>query len=335
MAYDPFTRGPRPVGVRTLDALDASRGRRLPIELWYPAHQRHAGRDTAPGTRDTYELMPGLPPVHQDAVRDAEAEPGEYPLVAFSHGFGGHRRQSTFLCTHLASHGYVVAAVDHTGNTALDVLQAALAAQSAGTQRDALEGVHEFVAARPLDVDFAIAESLRACRDLALDVDDARLGVTGHSFGGWTALTVTARNPRVASVLALAPGGGAGSLGGEILGPTLELDWGREVPALFLVADRDSLLPLSSMRDILKRTSGPKRMVVLENADHLHFCDRIEEVHEMFRMMPPPGEFARLAAEIAPISELCAPEQAYAFVRGLVLAQSGATTQSTVPSMVG
>src|SRR5690606_17664657 len=96
MAYDPFTRGPRPVGVRTLDALDASRGRRLPIELWYPAHQRHAGRDTAPGTRDTYELMPGLPPVHQDAVRDAEAEPGEYPLVAFSHGFGGHRRQSTF-----------------------------------------------------------------------------------------------------------------------------------------------------------------------------------------------------------------------------------------------
>jgi len=34
--------------------------------------------------------------------------------------FGGHRRQSTFFCTHLASHGYVVAAADHTGNTTLE-----------------------------------------------------------------------------------------------------------------------------------------------------------------------------------------------------------------------
>ncbi len=326
MAYDPFPRGPLPVGVRTLHATDATRANRpLPIELWYPADERYAGRDTAPEGRDTYEPIPGLPPVHQNAVRDAEAARGTYPLVAFSHGFGGHRRQSTFLCTHLASHGYVVAAVDHTGNTALDVLQSALAAQAAGRQREALEDVHELVAARPRDVDVAIGEAVRASRDLGLEVDEERIGVTGHSFGGWTALTFTARDPRVASVVALAPAGGAGSLGGEHLGPVLELDWGREVPALFLVADRDTLLPLESMRDILERTPGPKRMVVLENADHLHFCDRIEEVHEMFRAMPPPGEFARVAGQIRPITELCPAEHAYAFVRGLGLAHFDAT----------
>ena len=28
--------------------------------------------------------------------------------MAFSHGFGGHRRQTTHFCIHLASHGYVV-----------------------------------------------------------------------------------------------------------------------------------------------------------------------------------------------------------------------------------
>jgi dienelactone hydrolase len=320
MSYDPFARGPHPVGVRTLHGSDPARGGRpLPVEVWYPADERHAGEDAAPETRDSYEPMPGLPAVHQHAVRDAVPASGSYPLVAFSHGFGGHRRQSTFLCTHLASHGYVVVAVDHTGNTMLDVLQAMLAAQAGTPPPDALAVLGEFVAARPLDVDFAVRH-VEAEREIASRVDSSRIGVTGHSFGGWTALTVTARDARVGAVLALAPAGGAGSLGGEHLAPVLDLDWGREVPALFLVADQDSLLPLASMRDILKRTSGPKRMVVLESADHLHFCDRIEEVHEMFRMMPPPGEFARVAANVRPISELCPPEHAYAFVRGLGLA---------------
>lgn len=36
------------------------------------------------------------------------------PLIVFSHYSGGHRRSATFLCTHLASHGYVVAVLDHS-----------------------------------------------------------------------------------------------------------------------------------------------------------------------------------------------------------------------------
>jgi hypothetical protein len=61
-------------------------------------------------------------------------------------------------------------------------------------------------------------------------------------------------------------------------------------------------------------------MAVLKNADHMHFCDRIEEIHEMFRMMPPPGAFEELAKQVPPISQLVAPEHAYRFVRGLGLA---------------
>ena len=124
MAYDPFARGPYPAGVRTMALSDFARGGRLlPAEVWYPATDADAGRDVDPASRDTYDLVPGFPPFSQDAVRAAAPRAGRHPVVLFSHGYGGHRRQSTFLCTHLASHGYVVAAVDHTGNTMLDVMR--------------------------------------------------------------------------------------------------------------------------------------------------------------------------------------------------------------------
>src|SRR5262245_59603704 len=123
MTYDPFSRGAFPVGVCTFDANDRARNRSLPIEIWYPATDAHRGQDVSDAGCDRYELISGFPSAPQEAVRSAAPRPGRYPLVLFSHGLGGHRRQSTFLCTHLASHGYVVAAVDHTGNTVADMMQ--------------------------------------------------------------------------------------------------------------------------------------------------------------------------------------------------------------------
>src|SRR5712691_12503312 len=105
--YDPFVRGPFPVGVRTIAALDASRRRRFPIEVWYPATPAHVGQDLAEATQDMVEVPPRAPR-RQAAVRDASAQPGTWPLVAFSHGSGYHRRAATFLSAHLASHGYAV-----------------------------------------------------------------------------------------------------------------------------------------------------------------------------------------------------------------------------------
>src|SRR6266849_453096 len=112
--YDPFVRGRFPVGVRTIHALDTVRDRIFPCEIWYPAAARHKGQDLAPKTQDVFTVRPGDTPRRQTAVRDATAERGNYPLIVFSHSSGGDRRTATFLCTHLASHGYVVAALDHS-----------------------------------------------------------------------------------------------------------------------------------------------------------------------------------------------------------------------------
>src|SRR5262245_52814877 len=102
MTYDPLARDDHPVGVRTFTWTDAQRaGRALTLEAWYPATDAHRDEDVSPATRDQYDFIPGFPPGAQDAVRDAAPRDGAYPLVVFSHGFGAHRRQSTFLCTHL------------------------------------------------------------------------------------------------------------------------------------------------------------------------------------------------------------------------------------------
>jgi hypothetical protein len=98
---------------------------------------------------------------------------------------------------------------------------------------------------------------------------------------------------------------------------------GPRRPDAFLVADQDTLPPFRGMRELLDRTQSRKMMLIPENADHLHFCDQIEQFHELFRMMPPPI-FDQLAKDIKPISELCAPEGAYHFTRGPGLAHMDA-----------
>jgi dienelactone hydrolase len=320
--YDPFARGRFPVGVRTVAERRGDRA--LAIEVWYPASDEHAGEDVAPATRDTYELVPGLPTAWQEAARDATARPGRFPLVAFSHGYGGHRRQSTFLSTHLASHGYVVAAVDHTGNTILDVMQALLVQQAGGTYPDYRTILDEFIVARPADVSFAIDRLFDGAGGLEGRIDRERVGMAGHSFGGWTTLAVTGLDRRVRAALPLAPAGGGADLPVQQLRESLNLSWERDVPTLFIVADRDTLLPLAGMRELLERTQSRKRMVVLRDADHMHFCDRVEEIHEMFRLMPGDPLFAPFQALIPPITELCPGEHALLAVRGLGLAHMDA-----------
>jgi predicted dienelactone hydrolase len=325
MGYDPFARGPFPTGVRTTTLTDVSRGgRRLPLEVWYPAADAHAGQDTVDPTRDRYEMLPGLPSVSQDAVRDAASRSGKWPLVLFSHGYGGHRRQSTFLCTHLASHGYVVASLDHVGNTVFEVMHAIMTAQMGGARTDPQATLREFVVARPADTIFMLDEVLRGAGDVAAQVDPDRVGMAGHSFGGWTTLVTTARDRRIRAALPLAPAGGPTYLEANTLVDAMDLRFGREVPTLFVVADLDSLLPLAGIRELYERTPAPKRLVVLENTDHLHFLDRIAENHEMFRSMPQDELFRPAISRMRPMAELTDETATYAAVRGLGVAHMDA-----------
>jgi len=87
--YDPYAAGPHRVGVRAFEAHDPTRDRLFPCDAWF-------GADAA----------------------------GARPFVVFSHSSSPiGRRQSTFLCAHLASHGYVVAAMDHSEIVAPELMR--------------------------------------------------------------------------------------------------------------------------------------------------------------------------------------------------------------------
>jgi predicted dienelactone hydrolase len=316
--YDPFVRGRFPVGVRTVHAVDAQRDRQFGCEIWYPAAAHHAGQDLAAETQDIFRLPPHDTARAQTAIRAAAAEPGRYPLIMYSHPSGAHRRAATFLCTHLSSHGYVVAALDHSEVVAPDLMRRdGETAEQTAARREAV------IASRVPDVRFLLDQMLTGSRG-DLELDPARVGIVGHSFGGWTALAATEADRRIRAVVALAPGGASRPRPG-ILPLTLSFRWGRDVPTLYLVAEGDTSLPLAGMYELFARTPATKRMVVLRRADHAHFMDQVAQLHDMFRTMPDAGELASIQKDMRPMAELCSEEQAHLFVRGLTLCHLDAT----------
>ena len=266
MVFDPSARGRFSVAARSGVVVDEARdGRELPFEVWYPV-----GGD------------------------------GPHPLVLYSHASGGGRRQSSFLCEHLATHGYVVAAADHVGNTAADfaasAARAAAGVQSTPAERDA--HLRRIIGDRVPDLRFLLDELLAGAAG-AVPIDEQRVGLVGWSFGGWAALATLEVDDRFRALVALAPAGNSKPLPG-IIPATLTFRWKREVPTLILAAERDRFTPLAGIDELFERTPSRKRMFILRGADHGHFADDIDE----------PGG--------------CSAEAAHLFTRALALAHFNA-----------
>ncbi len=313
MTYDPFRRGEHPVGVRSVELAGIADGR-LATEVWYPATAEHAGDDLDPSRRDRYLIGDGIPEGWQAARRDAEPAPGTFPLAVFSHGFAGHRRQSTFLCTHLASHGWVVAAADHPDTF--------MAVAARGWRTDTDTWRHS-MDRRPAEVRLLIA----AAGDgrLGVTTDPTRVGVTGHSFGGWTALRVVSQEPRVAGVVALAP-----AIVAPELRAALDLRWPHPVPVLIVAAERDSVVPRVGIEAASRDLPAPATLVVLAATDHMHFCDTARQIHELYRTLPVTP--VPLTSPLPPFAELIPARLGHDATAGLTLAHLEAAVLDREPA---
>jgi dienelactone hydrolase len=325
MAYDPFARGPHPVGVRTQRVSDAARGgRTLPLELWYPAQERHRGEDLAGETRDRFRVAPGEPEQRQRAVRDAAPAGDGCALALYFHGAMSFRQSASELCTHLASHGYVVASPDFVGNTRADQLSAL--ESGLGTADPRLHSSATSAAHRPADARLVLNHLMTGgAGDLRIDPE--RLGSLGISFGGWTALALNSVDRRPRATVAIAPAWGR-TVGLAELADRLRVDdWQRPVPCLVLAAGRDGIVPLAGLRELFGMLPPPKRFAVLRDAGHTHFGDDPEARHEQVRSMlvsaaSPTGaqRGAELNEAIGPFSALCPAAHGAETVRALALA---------------
>jgi predicted dienelactone hydrolase len=142
--------------------------------------------------------------IWSDGVYNAE----KHPVIVFSHGFHGCATQSRFLMEAFASHGYLVFAPNHR-DASCDHGRASLLAApqvpfghpeswSDTTYRDREEDIRRLIDAIANDDRFAAR------------VDLSRLGLTGHSLGGYTVLGLAGAWPSwrlggVRAVLALSP----------------------------------------------------------------------------------------------------------------------------------
>ncbi|MFZ6745937.1 alpha/beta hydrolase family protein [Undibacterium sp. JH2W] len=162
---------PHPVGMQTLQYEDSSRldwtaskPRPLATTIWYPAQAGVIEKDwdVAIFKAGSNAMGAGL-----------SLTPQKLPLILLSHGTGGSAASMAWLAESLAAHGYVVAAVNHHGNTGYE-------------DKTRLEG---FVVwwDRPQDLSVVI-DKLLADPVFGSRIDAQRIAVAGFSIGGYTAL---------------------------------------------------------------------------------------------------------------------------------------------------
>ena len=225
-----------------------------------PPSGSFAGSPTRTLPTDLYAPAFGAPGEVSPDAEIAFAD-GPFPLVVFAHGFAGSRTNFAGTLAHLASHGFVVAAVEFpsTNLTALSTATANVV--------DLIE--------QPRDVSFVI-NSLLGTGDpqaahFGVVVDGDRIGLLGHSFGGGTAFLSIVAGPladdRVDAVVAVAPFTcvlGAGALSATT------------APVLIIQGTSDAISNAAWSDETHELMSPPKSLLRIIGGDHLgYFSDPV------------------------------------------------------------
>lgn len=154
------------VGFQSITIHDPVNGGSMPGYVFYPATQ-------ATGTT-------WIGPYQLHATRNAAAIPGTKPLVVISHGHGGSDLGHHDLAVYLASHGFIVATLEHPRDNFRD---------ASG------DGHPEVEIGRPIQVEATISMLLADPR-WKTSIDPQRIGVAGFSNGGYTSLLLVGAVPR-------------------------------------------------------------------------------------------------------------------------------------------
>jgi pimeloyl-ACP methyl ester carboxylesterase len=211
--------GPYPVGLKVIEQYDYSRTfrpliddlgkptrgeRARPIQtlVWYPAGEtvsrhmtfsdyidltntetsfgRPEPRPVGPGDEYWFDGWKTARSDKMQAVREAPAAPGRFPIVIYAPSFSAWSWENADLCEYIASHGYVVIAGPGMGITRASTHDVA------GTN------------AQASDISFLIGYA-----HTLPDADSSEAAVVGFSWGGLSNLFAAARDNRIRALVAL------------------------------------------------------------------------------------------------------------------------------------
>ncbi|MFI7689847.1 alpha/beta hydrolase family protein [Nonomuraea sp. NPDC049655] len=221
----PAPTGPYPIGKVDLHLVDRSRpdpwvtgrdARELMVSLWYPARKGTSRPAPYLTPKESELVLKGVPQLkdlpsdtlartrtHARAGAPAVRRKGGWPLVVLSPGMTLPRATMTSLAEEFATHGYLVAAIEHTyesvATTFPDGRTVTFEAGKAGQTPETGEKVARVRAA---DTEFVLDELDRSRRWNAL-IDERRIAMVGHSVGGQSAAHLLPVSRRIKAVVNL------------------------------------------------------------------------------------------------------------------------------------
>jgi predicted dienelactone hydrolase len=229
--------------------------------VWYPTTAAESSY-TYPG-RYTTSLALDAPV--------AACEHG-FPLVVFSHGFGGCSVQSMFFTEALARAGYIVAAPDHQ-DSMCKVDQPLRINWSGFVDMPTRQHDYSDASYRDRERDIkAVLDDMLRDKEFSRAIDANRIAGAGHSLGGYTILGMAGAWPswkdtRIKAALLLSP----------FLTPYLANDGLRAVriPLMYQGGTRDSKITpdVSKPGGAYDVSNSPKYFVEFKGAGHLDWSN--------------------------------------------------------------
>jgi predicted dienelactone hydrolase len=212
--------GPNAVGTTSLYMQDTSRpdpwvperNRELMVTVWYPTHSTDGKLAQYMTPEESKLFLEGkhstdLPPDILSTVRTnayVDAKPAgrarSLPLVVLSPGYTQPRSSLSGLAEDLASHGYVVVAIDHTHETyAVSFPGGRIATCVACELQEDSTFFTKLDQGRAADVSFVV-DQLTGPHPTwpgGRLIDASRIGMSGHSTGGASAIVAMLRDARI------------------------------------------------------------------------------------------------------------------------------------------